>query len=71
MKKNVGSMDKAVRISIAIILLTLVLIDLVNGILAIVFIIASIALVVTSLVSFCGIYTLFGINTCKIDKPKS
>lgn len=68
MKKNVGTTDKIIRIIIALVLSTLVILDVVSGTLAIVFLVIATIMVFTSLVSFCGIYTLFGCNSCKSKK---
>jgi hypothetical protein len=64
MKKNMGTIDKAVRISIAIIVGVLVYANVITGILSIVLLALSAIFVITSLVSFCPLYTVFGIKTC-------
>ncbi len=68
MKKNVGSLDKVIRYVLALILLisgALVLSDTFwLGILLFVF---AGVLTLTALFSFCGLYTLFGVSTCKIE----
>jgi hypothetical protein len=71
MKANVGNTDKLIRIIMAIVLGTLYLTNTVSGVLGIVVIVFAIILVATSLISFCPIYPLFGINTCpnKNKKP--
>ena len=70
MKKNVGTSDKVIRISLAIVLLILFFTDVLTGTAGILAIIASVALIGTSIFSFCGIYTLFGANTCSIEEQK-
>lgn len=70
MKKNVGTTDKVIRISIAIVLLILFFTDVLTGTVGIIAIIASVALIGTSMISFCGLYTLFGANTCPIENQK-
>jgi hypothetical protein len=71
MKANVGNTDKLIRIIMAIVLGTLYLTNTVSGVLGIVVLVFAIILVATSLISFCPIYPLFGINTCpnKNKKP--
>jgi hypothetical protein len=71
MKANVGNTDKLIRIILAIVLGTLYLTNTVSGVLGIVVLVFAIILVATSLISFCPIYPLFGINTCpnKNKKP--
>jgi hypothetical protein len=71
MKANVGNTDKLIRIILAIVLGTLYLTNTVSGVLGIVVLVFAIILVATSLISFCPIYPLFGINTCSLKNKKS
>ncbi|SEK31388.1 Protein of unknown function [Maribacter orientalis] len=68
MKKNMGSTDRFIRIFIAVALLTTFYTDTVTGTLG--YVLAALAgiLILTTFISFCPLYTLFGINTCKINK---
>lgn len=66
MKKNMGSADRIIRSVIAITLIVLYFTDVISGTLAIVAIVASIIFLATSLVSFCPIYKIFGVKTCKV-----
>ena len=68
MKVNMGSLDKGVRIVIAIIVVVLFWQGIIEGTMAYILLALSLIFVVTSLVSFCPLYTLFGISTCKITK---
>jgi hypothetical protein len=65
MKKNMGNTDKLVRLVIAAVVLTLVLLNVIDGLFAIIMLVLSGVFVLTSLVSFCPLYTLVGANTCK------
>ena len=65
MKKNMGSADKGIRIVIAIAVALLYYFDVIGGTLAYVLMAFAIIFLITSLVSFCPLYTLFGMNTCK------
>lgn len=65
MKKNIGTTDKVIRISIATILVLLVATHTVAGLLSTVFLALAAVLVLTSLISFCPLYLPFGIKTCK------
>jgi hypothetical protein len=56
---------------LAIVLGTLYLTNTVSGVLGIVVLVFAIILVATSLISFCPIYPLFGINTCSLKNKKS
>ncbi len=66
MKKNMGGIDKAIRISAAIIVAILYFTNTISGTLAIVLGVLAGIFVLTSLVSFCPLYTILGINTCKV-----
>ena len=64
MKKNMGSVDRIIRVVIAIIFALLYFSGTVTGTLGMVLLILGTVFVLTSLVSFCPLYTLVGINTC-------
>jgi len=67
MKKNMGSIDKVVRIVLALIIAFLYYNGTITGTLGIVLIVLAAVFVLTSLVSFCPLYTIFGIKTCKTE----
>ena len=71
MKSNVGTTDKLIRIILAVVLGTLFLTNTVSDTLGMVFLIFAIVLIATSLISFCPLYTLLGVNTCSINRKKS
>ena len=60
-----GTADKSVRVLLAIAVAVLYYFDVIGGTLAIVLMAFAIVFLLTSLVSFCPLYTLLGINTCK------
>ncbi|MBT8259873.1 MAG: DUF2892 domain-containing protein [Flavobacteriaceae bacterium] len=68
MKKNVGNTDKGLRVLLAIVVAALYYFNVIEGTLAYILMVFAIILLITSLVNFCPLYTLFGINTCKIKK---
>jgi len=64
MPKNVGGMERAIRLVVGITLLVLAFLHVVTGTLAIAaYVIGAIALV-TGLIRFCPLWSVFGINTC-------
>ena len=65
MKKNVGKIDKWVRILVAIVIMALYFFDVISGTTAMVFLIVGVVLLLTSLLNSCPLYSIFGINTCK------
>jgi len=65
MKKNMGTIDKAIRILIAIVIAVLFYTGVITGVLGIVLLVLAAVFVLTSLISFCPLYLPFGINTGK------
>lgn len=59
-----GTTDKALRIIIAAVVAGLFYAEIITGTLGIVLLVLAGVFVLTSLVSFCPLYTLFGISTC-------
>jgi hypothetical protein len=68
MKKNMGTADKGIRISIAIVLAILSFTNVITGTLGIIALLVAAIFVLASLISFCPLYSIFGIKTCKIKK---
>lgn len=65
MIKNMGSIDKIVRIIVAIVFAVLFFTGTVSGILGYVLLGLGGVFVLTSLVSHCPLYLPFGLSTCK------
>jgi hypothetical protein len=65
MKKNVGSIDKGIRILVALILVVLYFTNVISGTLGIIILALSAVFVITSLLSFCPIWKVLGLNTMK------
>ena len=68
MKKNMGSADRIIRLVIAAVLGFLFYNGTITGTLGIVAVVAAGVFALTSLVSFCPLYPLLGINTCSVKK---
>ncbi|MDH7911278.1 DUF2892 domain-containing protein [Winogradskyella sp. SYSU M77433] len=68
MKKNMGSLDKGIRVVLAITVALLYYFNVIEGTLAYVLMAFAIIFLLTSFISFCPLYTVLGINTCKIKK---
>ncbi len=66
MKKNVGSIDKGIRILLALAVVLLNYFEIINGTTAIILLIIAFVLIVTSFANFCPLYAVIGKNTCKI-----
>jgi len=70
MKKNMGRVDRVIRVLIAVIFLILYFIHVISGTMAVILLILAGAFVVTSLLGFCPVYWLFGLSTRKIEEAK-
>lgn len=68
MKKNMGTTDRLVRSLIAIVAIYLYFSGAVSATLGLVLIAVAAIFLLTSLVSFCPLYTIFGIKTCSANK---
>jgi hypothetical protein len=64
MKKNMGSTDKIIRVLLAVVFAALYFTGTVTGTLGIVLLVLGGVFLATSLISFCPLYTIFGMNTC-------
>ncbi len=66
MKKNMGGLDRFIRLAIALVIGALAYFNVISGTLAIVLLILAGVFALTSFVSFCPLYAPFGISTCKV-----
>jgi len=66
MKKNVGSIDKIIRVVLAIVLAALYFTGVVEGTAGIILLIVAAVLLLTSAFSLCPLYMILGLNTCKV-----
>ncbi len=64
MKKNMGNLDRGIRIVVAIIFAALIVTGTVSGVLAIVLGVLAAVFLLTSVIGFCPLYAPFGISTC-------
>ncbi len=65
MKKNMGMIDRVLRVLLAVVVCVLYYTGYITGTAAIVLGIFAVVFVLTSLVSFCPAYTLIGLSTRK------
>jgi hypothetical protein len=71
MKKNMGSIDRVVRVIIAATILVLFLTGTIEGTLAYVLLGLAGIFVGTSLIGTCPLYLPFGLSTCAADGKKA
>lgn len=65
MKKNMGTADRLIRLTVAAVIAILYFTQVITGTLGIILLILAGIFVITSLVSVCPLYLPFGLNTGK------
>lgn len=65
MTKNMGTLDRVIRLLIAVLIAVLYLTHVISGVAAVILGIVAVVFVITSLVGFCPLYVLLKISTCK------
>ncbi len=68
MKTNMGGMDRSIRIGIALLAVALYFTNILTGTLGIVALVVAGIFLLTSVISFCPLYAIFGITTCPVKK---
>ena len=71
MKRNMGTADKLIRILIAVVIGALYYKEVLTGAWGIALLIVAGIFLFTSLVSWCPLYSAFGISTCAAKKAKT
>ena len=66
MKKNMGGLDRIIRIIIAVVIGVLYFNNTIDGTLGVVLLVVSGVFLLTSFISFCPLYSIVGVNTCKL-----
>lgn len=70
MKKNMGNTDRVIRLLVAAVAAVLYFTGTVTGTLGIILLVVAGIFTLTSFISFCPIYALFGLNTCPVKTDK-
>lgn len=65
MKKNLGSADITTRVAIAVIIALLYFTSSISGVVGIILLVVGAILLLTAVVGFCPLYSIFGINSCR------
>lgn len=65
MNKNMGTVDKVIRLAVVAIIAILYFSGQITGTVAIILGIVAVIFLVTSLLGWCPLYVPFGISTCK------
>jgi hypothetical protein len=64
MKKNMGTLDRGIRVVLAIVFAALYFGGIVTGTAGLVLVVLGAVFLLTSIVSFCPLYAIVGLNTC-------
>lgn len=67
MKKNMGNLDRGLRIIAAVVIVILYYLGVLSGILAIILLVFAGVFILTSFISFCPLYYPFKISTKRAD----
>lgn len=65
MKKNMGTVDRVIRVLAAVIFAVLFFTKVVTGTMGIILLVLGVVFLLTSVVSFCPLYLPFGLSTRK------
>ena len=65
MKTNVGVIDSAIRIIVALVIIGLYFASVISGTFANVLLVVAVIFLLTGIIKFCPLYLPFGINTWK------
>jgi hypothetical protein len=65
MKKNMGTIDRLLRVLVAMAIIALYYFAVISGLLATILLIIAAVFILTSFISICPLYYLFGIRTYK------
>ena len=68
MKTNVGSIDRVLRVLIAVAASILYFTETVEGTLGYIVLAVGAIMLLTALIGFCPIYSIVGLSTCKTKK---
>ncbi len=71
MKTNMGTLDKIIRVVVALTAAALVYYNVVEGIISYILLTVTAIFLLTSLIGFCPLYGIFGINTCSVNRRGS
>lgn len=70
MKKNIGKFDSIIRYIIALVAAILIFTNTLTGTAAIIAGVIGAAMLITGLIGWCGLYSLFGMSTCPAKTGK-
>lgn len=69
MKMNMGKVDRVIRTLLAIVIAILYFTNVISGTVGLILGIVAIVMLLTGVISFCPLYTLFGLSTRAKQEP--
>lgn len=70
MKKNMGSVDRIIRLLIAAVFGLMYFTNFATGVTGTILLVLAVVFLLTSAVGFCPLYAPFGIDTCTVDRKE-
>ncbi len=70
MKKNMGNIDRGIRILVAVAIIALYFMNQISGTVAIIGLVLAAVFILTSFISFCPLYLPFKLSTRKEEEKK-
>ncbi len=67
MKKNMGLIDRILRLVVSTVFATLYFTNTVSGVFGIVLLVLAGVFTLTSIISFCPLYSIVGFSTCPVE----
>ncbi len=64
MKQNMGTVDRVLRVLVAVVIAGLYFTNMISGAVAVILGVLALIFILTSAAGFCPLYLPFGINTC-------
>jgi hypothetical protein len=68
MKKNMGAVDRTIRVVISVVVAILYYSQIISGLWGGIALVIATVFLLTSLLGFCPLYNLFGWRTCAVEK---
>jgi hypothetical protein len=70
MKKNIGTIDRVIRILVAVVIAVLYFTSVISGTIGIVLLVLGAVFILTALAGTCPLYLPFGLSTAGKEKDK-
>ncbi|NJB36490.1 MULTISPECIES: DUF2892 domain-containing protein [Flavobacteriaceae] len=65
MNKNMGVVDRVYRVIVAVLVALFGYLEIIAGVFSIILMVLAAIFIITSIIGYCPVYSLFKVNTCK------